>query len=179
MKKLVLTILAGILLVSCSTNSQKRFTLKGQVSGLDSQMVYLRYRATMDSSVTDSVKAVKGAFSFSGSVNHPTQAHLQSSNDSLSIIVYLENADIEINGALGSDDNLNITGSKTQNDYDVFQEATASVKQKRSDLIAKYQKASKNKNDPKVDSLEERLEKFSKEHRESYISLLKIIPAAM
>lgn len=186
MMKYILSVILVLAVVGCTNTSTQSFSLQGHIEGLQTKMVYLRYRVTPDSTVVDSAKAKRGKFNFSGSVKYPIKATLRSKDHSISISFYLENAQIRIRGSVDDQGgNFKITGSKTQDEYAILQEATSNISKKWEKLITIYRDALKDKDENKLASVTKKLDvllkkrrkitqKFIKNHPDSFVSLYKL-----
>src|SRR5699024_9217555 len=118
------------------------FNLEGQIEGLESSEVFLRYRDPSGERVTESGTVENGSFSITGEVAYPTPARLYTKDRSINTMIYLERGDLNIQGSV---DDLNITGSKTQNEAEALEKATADLSEKRVNLVKEYRAAAKKK----------------------------------
>lgn len=180
----LLLILLGVLLLSCQQKADTAggFVIDGQFSGLkDSGFVYMRYFAG-DSLRMDSSRVKDGAFHFENRVNQPTPARIIVPGYDPYFQFYLENATIKLSGSLDSMDQIVVSGSASQKDYEALQAAMAGVKEQSGMLEEQYEEARKSNDEAALERVSARMEalgdqrnqvakSFIKAHPDSYVSL--------
>lgn len=130
MKYLSLIALGSLAIMSaCNSRPADRFDLTGTIDGADGQTIYLMY-AIGDSMVTDSTVITDGSFTFSGTINMPTNSTLYTGQpvwgNKNATSIYLEPSEMTVSGLTADDYTAAIiTGSKTQADIDEY---TAGIK---------------------------------------------------
>ncbi len=116
MKKLVL-LAAATLAVGCGANGG--YTLKGNIEGVDTKMVYLNVYDGVKENVIDSAEMKEdGTFEFSGKVDMPIVATLTNDKKNMFGMLFLENNDITIEGSANGESPMVVTGSENQIIYD-------------------------------------------------------------
>jgi len=123
MKTFLCTFLV-ILILICSCTSQvdknsNKFTLQGEIKGQDTGKVILRYMPN-ETNIYDTVKIINGKFVFMGKIIEPTRAELNGGNELNRVFVYLEPSKMNISLSKDKFSECKMTGSKTQNDFDLL-----------------------------------------------------------
>jgi thiol-disulfide isomerase/thioredoxin len=78
MKKCVLFILTGMLVISCTRPlPRNRFVVEGRLAGLENGLLYLHYTDSAGNRLKDSTSLAGGRFVFGGEVSEPCMAWLQ------------------------------------------------------------------------------------------------------
>jgi peroxiredoxin len=116
MKQTVFILLAGILLLSCSTEKDQ-YTIQGSIAGVDSAMVYLQKIGIDGWEKIDSTKLTDGNFHFSGSVVLPEMWYLTIDEKQLSLPIFVENANINVKIYPDSVDKSIVKGSLSHDTY--------------------------------------------------------------
>lgn len=116
----------------CKQKTSEGFTVKGNIVGLEDSVVYFsRWGEDPFKPVVDTVKVTGGSFTFSGKVTGPTAFYLSapsSQNDPHhNMMLFIENRPIEMTGTWDSLDKTGVTGSQTQDDYEVLNGQLAQV----------------------------------------------------
>jgi peroxiredoxin len=123
--KFSLSIVLGflILICSCTSNSDKnsrKFTLQGEINGQDTGIIVLSYSSDT-TYIRDTTEIKNGKFVFSGRIFEPTNASLSDQNDNNRVFVFLEPQKMKISLSKDKYEECKMTGSKTQNDFDLLQ----------------------------------------------------------
>lgn len=118
MKKSVFILLLITILGSC-TNSRDQFKITGNITGVDSGMVFLEKRDLDNWYSVDSVKLDKGQFTFTGKVDLPEMWHITMKEKQMVVPVFLENAKIDVHIYPDSLDKSTVKGSAS---HDVYQQ---------------------------------------------------------
>lgn len=122
-------VLMGALLftfVSCKQLPQEGFTVTGNIGGLKDSVVYFSHESNNPyKPFMDTVKVQNGHFTFTGKAQSPLAYYLyapSSGNDPNHVlIVFIENAQMKIDGTWDSLNEAKVTGSKSQNTYSILQ----------------------------------------------------------
>jgi len=126
------------------------YAIIGKVTGLDTGTVYLINRET---GMRDSVSLDHGFFKFSGKADTPAMSTISLNNQYKRF--FLENGKIAILVKKDSVSYAQITGTKTQDEYNYFQDQFSKKLNDRMDILDKaYDSASNAKNTRATDSLE-------------------------
>jgi hypothetical protein len=115
MKKITYLIVLTAFISACQ--SGPHFTIKGKITGADSVTFVLQKREAGAIVTLDSVYSKNGTFKMKGSIEYPDLVQLVALNTPYRTSFYLENSGIIITGKLDSLFNAEITGSKTQDEY--------------------------------------------------------------
>ena len=111
-----------ILISSCTSQSDKnfkKFTFQGEINGQDSGIIVLTYTPN-ETTIYDTAKIENGKFVFTGTIFEPTWATLNGRNRSDRVFVYLEPQKMKISLSKDKFTEYKMTGSKTQNDFDLL-----------------------------------------------------------
>jgi peroxiredoxin len=165
--KLSLTIVPFlIIIISCTSQpdkTSKKFILQGEITGQDSGLLVLSYMPG-ETMIYDSVKVKNGKFVFTGFISEPTRASLNEANASNRVeVLYLEPQKMNISLAKGKFSEHKMTGSKTQNDFDLLQKMGKPFYDKISMLRKQYAKINDSIKDTNNESLKTILEKKTEE----------------
>ncbi len=110
-----------VALISCTyahKNSGK-FSLQGEIPGQDSGKIVLSYFSDT-ALVSDTAEIKNGKFIFTGNTSEPTQATLRDGNDMELAVVYLEPRKMKISIIRGKSLGSQMSGSKTQTEFDLL-----------------------------------------------------------
>lgn len=186
MKRIVLGILsAGLFfLVSCHSNEAANtsseikdttYAIIGKVTGLDSGLIYLIHRQT---GVVDSTALDHGYFKFNGKADTPELCRI-SLNDQAKTF-FLENGKISMLIIKDSVRYAQIKGTKTQDEFNYFQNQLAKPLTDRMAKLDKKYDAANNKKDIKaLDSLDKQYNALDMEQKQLAMDYLKSHPASI
>lgn len=128
--------------------AQQHFTVEGSITRLNSPAkVYLNYRDTAGTIISDSALVNDGKFQLAGSVTEPVDAILLLSHDSNSlkgvkvtdhIFVMLENGHIQVTGT-DSLASAQLSGTPLNEDYNAFKKTKAPAEAKLAELRSRQQ----------------------------------------
>jgi peroxiredoxin len=140
--KTSLFIFVAFLILVCSCTSQedktfKKYTLQGEINSQDSGIIVLIYRPD-ETIVYDTAKIENSKFVFTGKIYEPTRAELNGGNDLKRVFVFLEPGKMKISLSGNNYKEYKITGSKTQNDYDLLQKLEMPFNERISLLRGQY-----------------------------------------
>lgn len=188
--KSILIVYTLVFLTACNKkeNSEEKYTITGQVTGFpDGTKFYLRNLATdadFDSTIVENNK-----FKFEGHLySPPEQIWLRAIVDNKSVYtnLFIGNDDIKIKGdILDFPWNVDIKGSKTQEDFKYSQNITKDYNIKRDSLVQSFFKLTQNQQQElggkiwkeigKIDSLTTNLRiAYIKSHPDTYTSLIEL-----
>ncbi|MBY0476188.1 MAG: AhpC/TSA family protein [Chitinophagaceae bacterium] len=153
-----------ILSASVITHAQdSSFLLQGKIAGFDRGIIYLNYRNIENVNVLDSVVVTNGLFSIRGKVSEPTRAYLYSSSkkqtdreNANEIMIFIEPSDMKLRLEKGKFFQLQVSGSKTQDEWMSYQKSETAFENKWQPILAKIKKAESEKNWQLYDSLTEK-----------------------
>jgi peroxiredoxin len=162
MKKLAYLVAIGLLLYSCS--SKPHYVVKGKIEGSDSVTFYLQKRDAGKIISIDSAVSKKGSFTMKGgAIDYPQLIQLVAGDTRKRTSFYLENSEITITGTLDSLFKADVTGSKTQSEYDSFKKSNKSLSDIYSGIVIKYQAANQANDVANVALLEKELDSLQTE----------------
>lgn len=184
--KSILSICIIILLSSCDNKVKKeeKFTISGQVSGFpNGTKFYLRNLAT--DAVFDSTTVENSSFKFEGNLsNPPEQIWLNAIVDKKFIYTNLliGNDDITVKGDISDFPwNVNIKGSKSQEDFNYSQNLTKEYDIKRDSMVKSLMKLPQAKQQEiwkkirKIDSITNAIRiNYVKSHSDTYVSVINL-----
>ena len=161
--------------------AQKGYILTGKVQGIHEPFIYLR-TARAASTHVDSAEVKDGVFEFKGLVNEPQLAAVTDQAGQKGFLFYLENSSIRLEGSFNEPQKIKITGSKTQDEKEAFEQINAGIKEKQMALQQQYQAAAASFDSSKIriinnefDSLNNEslllAKSFVKDHPTSVVSL--------
>ena len=113
-----------IMICSCTSHTNKelkKFTLRGNIDGQDTGMIVLIYFPDTIR-IIDTVKIQNGQFKFTGKIYDPLIADLDGGNDLNRLTLYLEPKKMKITLSKDRFSKYNMTGSRTQSDYENLKE---------------------------------------------------------
>jgi len=147
MKKLIIISLILTIVISCSNNNETKnnFTINGVVENQTNGTVFLKKRVDGEWVILDSTEQNNGNYKFSGHVGLPEQFYIQIAEKNL-IPVFVEASEIIIDSktdSIGKITDSKITGSTSQDNYEIFKKKTKSFDKKSNDLYKKWKEANK------------------------------------
>lgn len=130
-------LLGGSLTTVAQQPTAKPFTLTGTISGVKEGTLYLGYAGSGDKYITDSVVLYgNGQFRFTGKTAEPSMAYITYNNKRASMddpnaaTFFIEPANIKMNLAFNAFKDAVITGSVTQNEYDLLQKHQQKIRKR-------------------------------------------------
>lgn len=134
------------------------FSINGQVTGLqENTMLILSYVAN-DVSIADTTQVKDGKFHFDGQLKaSPVKGWIRTRDNTTLIPIYLEGSemtvkgkidtywDITLGGKIEQFDSITITGSKTHDEYEIFQKMGTEFKSKKGALNKQWRDAARAK----------------------------------
>jgi len=186
MKKFRLLVLVSmaVALYSCGQESQSgnknlqtdsTYAIIGKVTGQDSGMIFLIHRQTGQ---TDSTLLDHGFFKFNGRADSVEFARI--SLDRQAKGFFLENGKISMLIKKDSLSFAQITGTKTQDEYNYFEDQYLKSVNERSEQLEKYYRAAvKAKNQKTVDSLEIIYDSLDQVQKNLVIEFVKSHPSSV
>lgn len=166
-----------ILISSCTSPSIKNsneFTLQGEIIGQDTGIIVLAYWLN-ETLIYDTAKIKNTKFVFTGNIFGPTVATLNGRNGSNMIRVYLEPQKMKISLFKDKFTEFKMTGSKTQNDFDLIQKIEKPFYEKISLLRKQQFNINDSIKNSKNSSTKVLLEKKSEEIDKLWSQILKRI----
>ena len=150
-KKLLIACGAACLLASCATTPEKQFTLTGDLEGVGNTRIYIEHGRTIDS-----VEAVNGHFEYRGGIlEAPNYIKVRSADNQWGCMFWAENPSIRI--SCGQNGKGEVTGSQTEDEYQVYRAHMASVWMELQAILKKSTEASINGRTEEAERLEQEL----------------------
>lgn len=175
MKKLFLLTLVIAFIVSCT--SDPKYVVQGEVEGMEEGMAYLQKRESGEFVILDSAMVEEGTFELSGgSVDYPETYYLSLSGKRGYLMLFLENAKINISGHADSLTSASITGSTTQDQYDDYNEGLQPFYERNRELYEAMREAQQSGQEEEAKKLEEERNQLFDEMEEYNISFIKSNP---
>lgn len=169
--KLILVLQVSILLISC-TSKKSQFTINGTIAGNDSVMIYLQSRGIDGWEKLDSTKVINGKFTFTGSIDMPEMRYLTLKENEVTVPLFLENVDVNVQIYPDSADKSKILGSPTNDIYNKYMVMNAVTMEKMEDVYKDW-KAAKDIGDTvamqRNDLLSENIDKEIKDQLVSFV----------
>ena len=169
-----LFMLMAVGFISCEQNKSRGFTLTGDIKGLKDSLIYLELPVA-DSSKADSAIVKNGHFEFRGVLAEPA-IHANLATKERYISLYLENADVHITGNMDSIDQLKITGSASQIEYDNLKATYADIHDREMHVYELYDDAFKKKDSASEADLEGKMDELRKQRLEKIYAFVKSHP---
>lgn len=180
MKKLLYFLAAGLILASCSGNKEQ-FTLRGEIKGVDTGMVFLQKFNADSWQKIDSVKLEKGSFAFKGQIGSPEMWFVAMPARQVFVPVFMEPAKIKVEIYADSMDKSVITGSATHDTYQQFMKINGEINKKMETVYQEWKEAKKaqdsaamKRTDSISNTLDQELKKalvdFAKAHSASVVA---------
>ncbi|HEY0272741.1 MAG TPA: TlpA disulfide reductase family protein [Chitinophaga sp.] len=140
-------------LAACTTPAAKKASITASLTGLKDSVVYISIPVG-DSAKTDTVPVKDGHFTWQGTITEPENIYIATAQRYIEL--YMEHADVQIQGNMDSIEQIKITGSKTQEEYDAYRASLADITAQEDTLYGSYD-AVKNNETAKA-ALEARLD---------------------
>jgi thiol-disulfide isomerase/thioredoxin len=164
-----------ILMSSCTSHSDsniKNFTLSGSIEGQDSGIIILRYISNAAFKY-DTSKIINGNFIFKGKIDGEPKRALIKGGDNLNTVqIYIEPQNMKVLLIKDKYEEYKMTGSKTQNDFEVltklkepFYERISILKHQMAEINDSIQNS---KSDPTKILLKAKVEEIQKLMSQTY-----------
>ncbi len=135
MRKLI--ILAALLAVFACSRKQEGYEIKVNLEGAEGS-VLLERRGETGWIPVDTAEITNGTAVLQGEVNHPEDHYLSVLGERPKTILFVENAQMEVEGKVNSLEKVTVTGSKTHDEYSSVNEQ---IQQIGEEYMALYQEA--------------------------------------
>ncbi|MBO9732548.1 MAG: redoxin domain-containing protein [Chitinophaga sp.] len=162
---------AALLAVACHQPQQPAASITATITGLKDSVIYLSIPVA-DSAKSDTVKVKDGQFTWTGKIEEPQKIYIMTS--SRYIELFMENAAVTIKGNIDSVDQLQITGSASQDAYTAYQKSIEDLTAQRDTLYSKYQTVQGN--DTAELALENQIEALRAQNRARSVAYVKAHP---
>lgn len=146
-KTLFVWLAAALFLASCASQPADQVTIKGDIDGLDNEMVYLKVRVDRKWVDIDSALVKNGKFSLQGKITEPQIAYLAPKNKSEdeedafpAFEIFIEPGDIKLTGHV-ADPNFKVSGSQSHADKDLLETELEPYSERSKTLYEAYMTA--------------------------------------
>lgn len=116
----VLTAAIIVLVTVASCKRDPSYIIHGNISGADNRMVYLEKRESGSWVILDSATVEHEMFEFAGRVSYPSPYYIRIIGKRGYRMFFLENSDIYISGSADSLYNVSVTGSHTNDEFELY-----------------------------------------------------------
>jgi peroxiredoxin len=140
MKRPILILLAGILMLSCGTKNDK-YTIQGTIADIDSVVVYLQKKGSDGWEKIDSAMVMNGKFTFKGSISLPELFYLNIKEKEVVVPLFVENAEINVQIYPDSVDKSIVRGSSTNDIYMKYVAMDESIMKKMENVYKAWKNA--------------------------------------
>jgi len=140
-KNLFITLLAVIMLASCTKKVKNEFVITGTLDSVFNGTVYLQKRVDAPLITIDSAQFSGGKFNFKGTIDYPEVYYLTIPATKSSVPFFIEPAEIIVNINTKVINKTKITGSKSQADYDSYLDMLDQFNAKLKECYQMYNKA--------------------------------------
>ncbi len=176
MKRIIYLLFVAVIIYSC--NSEPHYVIKGNIDNSDSVTFILQKREAGTIVNIDSAISRKGSFRMKGTVGYPDMVQLVAVNTMQRLTFYIENSNMTIAGHLDSLANATVTGSKTQDEYQLFIDSNQPLSEKYADLYAEYQAARQANNTNEITRIEKEAETIQTEMTQLQKDFVKNNPSS-
>jgi peroxiredoxin len=172
MNKLVLILLSGILILSCSAKKDQ-FTIKGSLVGFDSSMIFLQKRGIDGWEKLDSTIVKNGNFNFAGSVGMPELYYLNIPEKEINLPIFVENEIMSVEIYPDSIKKSKVLGSASHNIYTQYVSMNDTIMQQVEIVYDKWKNAKEIGDTAAMKKYDAESEDLDKEIKTQLISFIK------
>ncbi len=166
-----LTVALAAIALSCQAQQKDKLTLTGNIRGLQDSMIHIYY----DGEHNDSVPVKDGRFTWSRRLPEPARLFVTTSKRYLEF--FAENGNMQLNGHIDSTEQLQITGSPVQDEYQAYKNSLKDIEEKEYPLYEQYAKV---KGDEAATAkIDDQLEEYRKQTRERTLNYIRQHPASV
>ena len=140
MKKVLALLVIALAVISCQS-AKDSFTIKGSIAGVDAGKVYLQKIVDGKPVTIDSTAISGGKFSFKGKMDMPDVRFLRLNQQDYFAQFFLDNADVTVTAKKDSLHDTKVTGSPTQDVFQIFVDEMMKQNKEVMALQQKYQSA--------------------------------------
>lgn len=175
MKKYWLLLILPALMLSCTTTGKKAkpFTLKGEITAYESGWIHMLKREKGQFITLDSTMVETGVFTFTGQLEQPLLVYLRLEGQQNYVTFFLEPGDINLSVSVDDLGNPAVTGSKSQEVYQTFQDDMKSYDRKLSKIYSDYLEAQKDENQALMDELKQQYDSTDQEKNAYIVRYIK------
>lgn len=140
MRNLLTILVLALAIVSCQ-NAKDKFTIQGTIAGVESGKVYLQKIVDGQPQSIDTAEIAGGKFSFEGKMETPDIRILRLNEQDYFAQFFLDNANLTVTASKDSLRNTKISGSPTQDVFQIYITEMEKLNKDLQGLQAKYQNA--------------------------------------
>ena len=142
MRKILAILVLAITVISCKM-AKEEYSIKGSIAGVETGKVYLQKMVAGQAETIDTADVVAGKFTFAGKMPVPDFRFLRLNDQDYFAQFFLENASITVTANKDSLRSTKITGSHSQDDFQIYVDEMARLQKEVKGLHDKYQAAMK------------------------------------
>ncbi len=159
MKKLIYLLLISLIVVSCTSQSNKEntYSIKLNLTGAENATFYLSQRKSGEWLQLDSTSAA-ASMTFKGQIEFPEMYYINIKDKRGNIPVFVDASDIVITGSVDSLRQIKISGSPSQDELNAFTEQTKVFDDQLQNLYMEYRSAAETQNEELKSELEKQME---------------------
>ena len=140
MKNLLAIVVLALTVLSCQT-AKDEFSIKGTIAGVETGKVYLQKIVDGRPQSVDTADVVEGKFAFTGKMEVPDIRILRLNEQDYFAQMFLDNSNVKVMAKKDSLRVTKITGSPTQDIFQVYLTELEGLNKQVTDLQEKYQTA--------------------------------------
>ena len=176
MKNSIWLVLITMVFFSCSSEPDNQFTIKADMEDVSDGWVVLTRVIDGDLKPVDSVKAVDGKFTFTGTIDTPEMYYLDFKENKTFHRFFVEPGTITITGDLQTPE---FEGADAQVVFDRFNEEMRQFDQRGTDLTQRYREAQEANDQETLGRVEEDFRELEKEQTAYIINFAARNPASV
>lgn len=164
-------------------SADNNFNFKGKIIGQDSGFIHLAYFNSAKQYINDSCSLSHGSFQFKGVINGMTRATFYGNRKSRSVDdpnwteIFLEPGNIKATVKVNEFKKAEITGSKSQNDFEIFNNRIDSLKAKWKNTFDELNEAKIKNDTSKIQKIyNEELPQYRNESSRVTLNFIKEFP---
>jgi peroxiredoxin len=178
MKKIILFLAITAILLSCTGKKGNQYKITGVIKGGEAAMVYLQKMDSTGWVTNDSAKVKNGEFEFKGKIESPDRWNIKMKGKEMMYPFFLENGDIRLTVHADSAGVIDVTGSSSQDLFNIYLKKSDSIQKLVNDLDPLYAKADSLKDTSTMKKLDEKFDGYDNGMKSLIVDLAKKNPAS-
>ncbi len=163
MRSIYLLVLGIFLLASCSNNDS--YKIEGKVENVAEGWIFIKKVVENELKSVDSVELKDGKFTFEGKQDSPEMVYVMMAEQRQPLMLFLENAKIELTVNFDSIAGAKVTGSKSHEQYVEFNTKLEPFSKKQEELYNQYMEAQMSQDSAKVAGIIAQYDKLYEEQK--------------